>query len=99
MFKNVYDCVSAFVFKAKSVSSFCYTALGVAMTTLLAAPLMAQETASMNVTVPSTGVDWSNVGQSVMQELFGPIGSFIGIAIAIWIVMMGVAALRKTVKV
>jgi hypothetical protein len=46
-----------------------------------------------------TGIDWPILAQQTLNQITTPIVLSIGIALSIWIIVLGVAAIRKFVKI
>ncbi len=73
-----------------------FSACALALVSLTGVSAFAQTAEPMEISVPGTNIDWAGLVDKLIDQLMTPLGLGIGFAFAIWIVLMGVAALKKT---
>ncbi len=99
MYQNLKNRVSSLFSKAKTRASNLYAYLAVAFVALSTGSVMAQTDTPMTIEIPGKGVDWSALAETIVNYILVPVGLSVGISFAVWIILMGVSAIRKVVKV
>lgn len=74
------------------------TLFAVAVVAIAAVSPVSAAADPVTVTIPDTGLDWSNMSDSIMGAIAEPLGIGIGCGLAVWLVMLAVKLLKKPVK-